>query len=80
MKRSENRILTTHVGSIIRPQKLLDLAAAARKSPAAQGAYDEGTQASIAEVVKKQAAAGIDIINDGEHGKIELGQLRARRA
>jgi 5-methyltetrahydropteroyltriglutamate--homocysteine methyltransferase len=69
MKRSEHRILTTHVGSIIRPKRLLDLAAAARNNPAEQRAYDEGMKTSIAEVVKKQAEAGIDIVNDGEHGK-----------
>ena len=41
MKRSDNRILTTHVGSIPRPKKMLDLAAAAEE-PGRAAAYDEG--------------------------------------
>src|SRR5438552_531528 len=69
MKRSDHRILTTHVGSIIRPQELLERAAAAKKNPADRPAYDALVQKSIAEVVKKQAKAGIDVVNDGEHGK-----------
>lgn len=69
MKRSDTRIRTTHVGSIIRPPELLALAAKANKSPADKKAFDEATRNSIADVVQKQIAAGIDIINDGEHGK-----------
>jgi 5-methyltetrahydropteroyltriglutamate--homocysteine methyltransferase len=67
-KRSENRILTTHVGSLVRPQALLDAAAAA-KDEAGHKKYLETLRACVAEVVKKQAAAGIDIVNDGEYGK-----------
>ncbi|MGH6989526.1 MAG: cobalamin-independent methionine synthase II family protein [Stellaceae bacterium] len=69
MKRSEDRILTTHVGSIIRPPELQAAANVAREYPAAHAAYDGMVQAAVAEVVKKQAAAGIDIVNDGEFGK-----------
>jgi 5-methyltetrahydropteroyltriglutamate--homocysteine methyltransferase len=68
MKRSVDRILTTHVGSIIRPPDLLDLS---RKASAGgdQGAYQTALKAAVAEVVKRQVAAGIDIVNDGEYGK-----------
>ncbi len=69
MKRSDTRIRTTHVGSIIRPPELLTLAAKAGKSASDKKAFDDATRNSIADVVKKQIAAGIDIINDGEHGK-----------
>ena len=69
MKRSDTRIRTTHVGSIIRPPELLALAAKANKSPADKKTFDEATRNSIADVVQKQIAAGIDIINDSEHGK-----------
>ena len=69
MKRSDKRILTTHVGSIIRPQELVDKAHAAGKSTANQKAYDEYLLTATADVVKHQAAAGIDIVNDGEYGK-----------
>jgi 5-methyltetrahydropteroyltriglutamate--homocysteine methyltransferase len=69
MKRSEDRILTTHVGSIVRPQKLRDLAMVAPESPENRKRFDEVLRESVAEVVKKQAEVGIDIVNDGEFGK-----------
>ena len=69
MKRSENRILTTHVGSIVRPQPLRDLAAAAGESAENKERYEQGLRESVAEIVKLQAKAGIDIVNDGEFGK-----------
>jgi 5-methyltetrahydropteroyltriglutamate--homocysteine methyltransferase len=69
MKRSENRILTTHVGSIVRPQKLRDLAMVAHESPENQKRFDDVLRESVAEVVMMQAKVGIDIVNDGEFGK-----------
>jgi 5-methyltetrahydropteroyltriglutamate--homocysteine methyltransferase len=69
MKRSENRILTTHVGSIPRPQQLRDLAQSAPESAASQQRYEEYLRDSVAEVVRMQAKVGIDIVNDGEFGK-----------
>ena len=72
MKRSEHRILTTHVGSIPRPQDLLEASgggANTGRGPSDWKRYEEILRRSIAEVVKQQAAAGIDIVNDGEFGK-----------
>src|SRR6202162_2035797 len=70
MKRSSNRILTTHVGSLIRPPRLLDLVRARENGEAADVlAYDQCLKDSVAEVVRLQAQAGIDIVNDGEFGK-----------
>src|SRR5882757_518247 len=69
MKRSENRILTTHTGSIIRPRELLDLAAAAKESAEQRDRYHAFLEGAVADVVRKQAALGLDIINDGEYGK-----------
>jgi 5-methyltetrahydropteroyltriglutamate--homocysteine methyltransferase len=69
MKRSENRILTTHVGSIVRPQHLRDLAAAAGESAENKRRHEQALRECVAEVVKMQAKAGIDIVNDGEFGK-----------
>jgi 5-methyltetrahydropteroyltriglutamate--homocysteine methyltransferase len=69
MKRSQDRILTTHVGSIVRPQRLRDLAAAAGESPESKRQYDDFLRDSVADVVKMQAKVGIDIVNDGEFGK-----------
>jgi 5-methyltetrahydropteroyltriglutamate--homocysteine methyltransferase len=69
MKRSENRILTTHVGSIVRPQHLRDLAEVAGESAENKQCYEQGLREAVAEIVKMQAKAGIDIVNDGEFGK-----------
>jgi 5-methyltetrahydropteroyltriglutamate--homocysteine methyltransferase len=67
MKRSEQRILTTHVGSLIRPGTLLD--AAKDRDPAHRGAYERELKGAVADVVSRQAKAGIDVVNDGEFGK-----------
>lgn len=69
MKRSEDRILTTHVGSIPRPQALLDLANIEKGPPGDWDGYAQVLRDSIAEVVKQQAAVGLDIVNEGEFGK-----------
>lgn len=69
MKRSEHRILTTHVGSLIRPPQLQNLATAAQESAEKKRQYEDFLKESVAEAVKKQAQVGIDIINDGEYGK-----------
>ena len=66
MKRSEDRILTTHVGSLVRPQALLELSAQATHDPQR---YEDHLETSVAEVVQAQAKVGIDIVNDGEFGK-----------
>jgi 5-methyltetrahydropteroyltriglutamate--homocysteine methyltransferase len=69
MKRSERRILTTHVGSLIRPAELRDLAAAAERDPQSAGPYQTRLSELVTEVVQQQARAGIDIVSDGEYGK-----------
>src|SRR3974377_1500607 len=78
MKRSSNRILTTHVGSLIRPPRLLELVRAKDSGdPAGTEAYDQCLKNSVAEVVRRQAQAGIDIVNDGEFGKATSWSLYA---
>ncbi len=67
MKRSSDRILTTHVGSLIRPKALLD--AAKDPDPAHRTAHEHELTRAVAEVVSQQAKAGIDVVNDGEFGK-----------
>jgi len=70
MKRSSNRILTTHVGSLIRPQALQEfLRARQGGKPYDQKAYDACLTGAVAEVVRQQAQAGIDVVSDGEFGK-----------
>jgi len=69
MRRSDDRILTTHVGSLIRPPELLELAAAARDKPGERQKFFDAVRTAILEVVKRQVDAGVDIPNDGEYGK-----------
>ena len=70
MKRSTDRILTTHVGSLIRPPALREfLAAKEAGQPFDKAAYAKCLKESVAQVVRKQADVGIDVISDGEFGK-----------
>jgi 5-methyltetrahydropteroyltriglutamate--homocysteine methyltransferase len=69
MKRSEERILTTHVGSIARPRALLDLASSLKGPPEDPAEYARVLRASVVEVVRQQVEAGIDVVNDGDFGK-----------
>ena len=70
MKQSESRILTTHVGRLERPA---DLTAAMNRDPRGRP-YDRSfttlLRASVDTVVREQVAAGIDVVCDGEFGKI----------
>jgi len=67
MRRSTDRILTTHVGSLIRPAALLEHTA--RQQPDQLPRYQEAVRQATAEVVTQQASTGLDVINDGEYGK-----------
>jgi len=70
MRRSTERILTTHVGSLIRPAPLLPFIRAKQSGqPYDQRAHGACLARSVAEVVREQAAAGIDVPSDGEFGK-----------
>jgi len=69
MQRSDERILTTHVGSIVRPKSMLDLASFRSGPPKDPVQYGQVVRAAVEDVVRHQVAAGIDIVNDGEYGK-----------
>ena len=70
MKRSTDRILTTHVGSLIRPKELQDfLRLKQAGKPYDETAYQACLTQSVAAVVKRQAEAGVDVVSDGEFGK-----------
>ncbi len=70
MKRSSDRILSTHVGSLIRPPELQDfLRQKQAGKPYDRAAYEQCLSHAVAEVVRKQAETGIDVISDGEFGK-----------
>src|SRR6516162_5856903 len=70
MKRSIDRILTTHVGSLPRPADLLDAVRAKEEGKRIDAkTHASRLRAAVAEVVRKQIDLGIDIIDDGEYGK-----------
>jgi 5-methyltetrahydropteroyltriglutamate--homocysteine methyltransferase len=70
VKRSTDRILTSHVGSLIRPQALQQLLRAKQAGESFdQQAYESCLKSSVAEVVLQQAKVGIDVVSDGEFGK-----------
>jgi 5-methyltetrahydropteroyltriglutamate--homocysteine methyltransferase len=72
MRRSENRILTTHVGSLVRPPELKALAQSGLDRPqeaVRDSHYLETLKRATADIVKQQTAVGLDIISDGEFGK-----------
>jgi 5-methyltetrahydropteroyltriglutamate--homocysteine methyltransferase len=78
MKRSTSRILTTHVGSLVRPARLLEFARARKSGEAVdKQAYDKCLKDSVAEVVQQQTRAGVDIVDDGEFGKSTSWSLYA---
>jgi 5-methyltetrahydropteroyltriglutamate--homocysteine methyltransferase len=70
MKRSTDRILTTHVGSLIRPPRLQELLRARQKADGFdEASYDQCLTQSVADVVQAQADTGLDVVSDGEFGK-----------
>ncbi len=71
MKTSTDRILTTHVGSLPRPQDVLDLLFAQdRNEPYDTAKFEETMARGVADAVRRQSEAGLDIQNDGETAKI----------
>jgi methionine synthase II (cobalamin-independent) len=67
---SADRILTTHVGSLIRPSELIFFHEKKLNDESYdQAAYDRCLERAVADVVKQQAEIGIDIVSDGEFGK-----------
>src|SRR5207249_6490210 len=70
-ERSTDRILTTHTGSLPRPQSLLQLMLARESGqPVDGGALEAEVRSAVNGVVAKQVEVGVDVVNDGEMGKI----------
>src|SRR5579875_717859 len=70
MKRSVERILTTHTGSLTRPKDLLAMIEAGdlrRKQD--DDAFQAAVRRAVTDVVRRQVQTGIDIVNDGEQGR-----------
>jgi len=72
MKRSTDRILTTHTGSLPRTAKVVELLLAEQKTRGARKAeLDAAVREAIAHVVARQIECGVDIVNDGEQGRTD---------
>src|SRR5262249_31696168 len=70
MRRSTERFLTTHTGSLPRPDDLIrTMYAKEEGAPVDRAALAARVRTAVAEVVKKQGDAGIDLVNDGEMSK-----------
>ena len=70
MKRSVDRILTTHVGSLPRPPELMEIMrAVGRGEPFDARRRDALVASAVADVVTRQTEIGVDVVNDGEMGK-----------
>ena len=70
MKRSDERILTTHTGALHRPRDLEEtLKAKLAGQPVDEVALEARLKAAVDEIVKKQVEVGVDVVNDGEYSK-----------
>ena len=80
MKRSTDRILTTHVGSLARPTRQLELLFAKERGEALDpGEFESSTAGAVDGIVASQIEAGIDVINDGEQSKASFLTYIAER-
>ena len=80
MKKSQGRIFTTHTGSLPRPDELVQLlAAVARGESVDQSALERLADASTLEVIRKQADAGVDVINSGEQSRVSFSTYVTQR-
>jgi 5-methyltetrahydropteroyltriglutamate--homocysteine methyltransferase len=80
MKLSTDRILTTHVGSLPRPDELFELMLDRMDGkPVDEKAYAERVRKAVADSVKQQTGAGLDVVSDGEMGKPSFITYAAQR-
>ncbi len=80
MKRSTDRIRTTHTGSLPRPADVFAIMRTiAAGKPYDRDAYEAALTKHVADIVKKQVDAGIDVVNDGEVSKISFQHYLTER-
>lgn len=70
MKSSHTHVRTTHVGRLGHPDHIFDPMVAQGGRPAGDPRFSRSLRASVSQVVEEQAALGLDIVNDGELGKL----------
>lgn len=70
MKRSSSRILVTHVGRLQRPDDLTKAMEAHPLGQPTDANFGKKLKSAVAKVVREQADVGVDIVNDGEYGKL----------
>ena len=79
VKRSAERILTTHVGSLPRPKELLDLMRNMLNGLGDDYEYADGVRDAVTRSVRQQVEHGIDIVCDGEQGKLGFSRYISDR-
>ena len=80
MKRSETRILTTHAGSLPRPEGLVEMLGAVSRGEAVdEAALAETARAATADVVRAQVEAGVDVVNGGEQSRVSFSTYVTQR-
>ena len=80
MKRSSERILTTHTGSLPRPPDLLAMVQARMRGETVDdAAFSARVRTAVQEIVRQQVEAGIDVVSDGELGKPSFNTYVASR-
>ena len=80
MKRSDERILVTHAGSLARPPDLMEMLVKKDEGqPYDKEVWSKRVRSAVAEVVQKQIDCGIDIVNDGEQGKSGFSRYTRER-
>jgi 5-methyltetrahydropteroyltriglutamate--homocysteine methyltransferase len=79
MLRSDRRILTTHTGSLPRPPDLVESLYAKDEGQEVTYSLEPQIREAVTEVVRKQVATGIDVVNDGEAGRVGFAQYVRER-
>jgi 5-methyltetrahydropteroyltriglutamate--homocysteine methyltransferase len=80
MKRSTERILVTHAGTLPRPADLMEMLVAKNEGKVYdQAAYTKRVRSAVAGAVQKQIECGVDIVNDGELGKSNFSRYTRER-